>query len=72
MTRSVHLLETILLLLGLMMVTGCATVRPWEREYLADRTMTFDAEGERDKLVCESREGSAGGAGAGGGGCACK
>lgn len=68
-----QLLETIALLFVLNLASGCATVRPWEREHLADPTMTFEEEeAADDQLVFESREGSAGGTGEGGGGCACK
>ena len=53
--------------------TGCA-VRAFQRERLADRIMTFEAEAKRDARTTkwlESREGSTGGNGGAGGGCAC-
>lgn len=54
--------------------SGCAHVKPWERNTLADYTMRPD----RDPLtisLCEhmwfSREAASGGRGVGGGGCGC-
>lgn len=54
--------------------TGCANVKPWEREHLADYTMR----GDRDPLgtslsehIYFSREAANGGRGVGGGGCGC-
>ena len=60
-------------LLGLL-ASGCSTVRPYEREYLADRIMDYrlEAREERvDQKWLEAREGSTGGAIGAGGGCAC-
>ncbi len=55
-------------------LTGCSTVKPWERGTLADYTMRAD----RDPLAVSlsehvwfSREAHAGGRGVGGGGCGC-
>ena len=55
-------------------LTGCSTVKPWERGTLADYTMRAD----RDPLsvtlsehVWFSREAHSGGRGVGGGGCGC-
>ena len=54
--------------------TGCANVKPWQREALADYTMRPD----RDPLgtaqaehIWFSREEASGGRGVGGGGCGC-
>ncbi len=54
--------------------TGCANVKPWQREHLADYTMQPD----RDPLgiaqrehIWFSREAASGGRGVGGGGCGC-
>lgn len=54
--------------------SGCATVKPYERETLAREDMQF--EGNADATAGEEhatayREGSAGGFGQGGGGCGC-
>ncbi len=56
------------------LMSGCVTVKPYERENLADRTMDFDK--NREEVVMEqhfllTREGSIGGNGGAGGGCAC-
>jgi len=54
--------------------TGCANVKPHQREYLTDRIMNDDKDARENKLEqkwLEAREGSTGGAGGAGGGCAC-
>lgn len=53
---------------------GCATTRPWQREHLADPSMSPDFDVDRDALrghVLGTREGAQGGLGGGGGGCGC-
>jgi hypothetical protein len=52
---------------------GCSTVKPWERELLAQRGMqlTPTPEARAEQHMLESREASAGGFGGGGGGCGC-
>jgi hypothetical protein len=53
---------------------GCVTVRPEEREFLADRAMTFGGEGDaetHEAHVLTNREGSYGAGGIAGGGCGC-
>ncbi len=61
------------LALLLLLAAGCASVRPYEKEHLADPIMTMDQEDEiRELKWLEAREGSTGGAGGAGGGCACK
>jgi hypothetical protein len=55
-------------------MAGCATVKPWEKERLADPIMSFERasrEAARELHWIEAREGSTGGTGAAGGGCAC-
>lgn len=55
-------------------IPGCVTVRPEEREFLADPAMTFGAEGEaeaQEAHVFSNREGSYGASGVTGGGCGC-
>ena len=57
-----------------MLMNGCATVKPYQREYLADRIMDFDSFSEEtamERHFLETREGSSGGKGGAGGGCAC-
>ena len=68
--KRVYLMCAAALLLG----TGCANVKPWERGTLADYTMRPD----RDPLTIAlgehmwfSREASSGGRGVGGRGCGC-
>ncbi|MFQ5649857.1 MAG: DUF4266 domain-containing protein [bacterium] len=54
--------------------SACATVKPYERENLADRIMAFDVVAEEtamERHFLETREGSMGGHGGAGGGCAC-
>lgn len=62
----------------LMLQTGCAfhgaPVRAYQREYLTNRIMTFEAgarEAARRTKALDAREGSTGGNGGAGGGCAC-
>ena len=55
-------------------LTGCARVKPYQREVHARRSMRADGQRVERKLdshVQEYREGSIGGAGVGGGGCGC-
>ena len=54
-------------------LSGCAIVRPYEREHLTDPTMTEDAvEASSMRKLHTSREGAGGGDGApAGGGCGC-
>jgi len=57
-------------------LSGCGrwAVRPDEKEYLADRIMQLDYDGDEiaaDQHVLQNREGSSGGFGTGGGGCGC-
>ena len=62
-------------LLALMGAGGCATVRPYEKEHLADPIMisASDAGADMRELKwLDAREGSTGGVGGAGGGCACK
>ena len=54
---------------------GCATVRPYEMEHLADPIMVSSADTGaqmREMKWLDAREGSTGGVGGAGGGCACK
>lgn len=54
--------------------TACSTVRPEEKEFLAQPSMTFGSGGEdaaQEDHVISNREGSYGGGGVSGGGCGC-
>lgn len=53
---------------------GKQAVRASEKEFLADRIMQFDSDGQEaaaDEHIHSNREGSTGGRGTGGGGCGC-
>jgi hypothetical protein len=52
---------------------GCNTVRPYEREYLAQPGMKLapSSDTEADAHMLESREAGIGGYGVAGGGCGC-
>ena len=59
---------------ALVTLSGCATVRPDAREYLADPSMTFGSHGDsqaQEEHVISNREGSFGAGGVSGGGCGC-
>ncbi len=63
----------IMLVVCLAMTAGCSSVRPYEKEHLADPIMLSSKdEAMRELKWLEAREGSTGGAGGAGGGCACK
>jgi hypothetical protein len=67
-------LRAALAVLATLALSGCATVRPYEREHLVDRIMSFQADAKADARLTKSfdaREGSTGGNGGAGGGCAC-
>ncbi|MGH7602044.1 MAG: DUF4266 domain-containing protein [bacterium] len=75
MKRNCRISIIILLLWALQaFISGCATVKPYEREYLAQRIMDFDKEKieeAKERHWLETLEGSTGGMGGSGGGCAC-
>lgn len=69
--RMPSLVLAALLSLGLV---GCVTVRPEDKEFLADPSMTFGSDGSdrvHEEHVLSNREGSFGGGGVSGGGCGC-
>jgi hypothetical protein len=56
------------------LAAGCATVRPEEKEHLAEPSMSFggdDIASEHEAHVISNREGSSGGDSTQGGGCGC-
>lgn len=64
----------LLLAAVLLLVAGCATVRPEEKEFLADPAMSFSSGGmtaRHEQHVLDNREGSSGAGTARGGGCGC-
>lgn len=63
-----------LLAASALLLPGCVTVRPEEREFLADPAMTFGGGGEasaHEEHVYSNREGSFGAGNVTGGGCGC-
>ncbi|MFZ5876352.1 MAG: DUF4266 domain-containing protein [Nitrospirota bacterium] len=57
------------------LLAGCSSVKPWQREYLADEIMQADAnvvQTEWHIHVEEVLEGSRGGFSGSGGGCGCR
>lgn len=63
----------VMLVLGTLL-SGCATVQPWERGTLSDYTMRPDRDPLQDSMrdhIYFTREAAAGGRGVGGGGCGC-
>jgi Domain of unknown function (DUF4266) len=55
-------------------LTGCGTVKPWQRKTLADYTMRGDRDPIGESItdhIFFSREMATGGRGVGGGGCGC-
>lgn len=68
------IMKTALLLIALALLTGCESVKPWQRGTLADYTMRSDRDPLGDALsehMYFSREAASGGRGVGGGGCGC-
>ena len=68
----------LVLVLVSVLVGGCAstkwTVKPHQRELLADRIMRLDGDAQEtaaDEHVLSNREGAIGGSGTSGGGCGC-
>ena len=65
------------LLISLLAASACSSVKPvqpWERGYLSEPGMQWDAKPREAKLeghVYTSKEASSGGNGAAGGGCGC-
>ena len=64
----------VMVVVAALLLSGCVTVKPWERAVLAKPAMQFGADGAEVQLeehVFQYREASAGGFGFGGGGCGC-
>jgi hypothetical protein len=63
-----------LVIAALLAGSGCANVKPWQREHLADYTMQPDRDPlgiSQSEHIYFSREEASGGRGVGGGGCGC-
>lgn len=76
-SRKAHRSLILLLAVTVMGMSGCAgieTVAAWERGYLAEAGMQWDASQQEARFkahVYTSKESSSGGNGAAGGGCGC-
>lgn len=71
LSSSRALLASVLLVLA---ASGCATVRPQDKEHLAEPSMAFSSGGavvEHEQHVLDNREGASGGGTTRGGGCGC-
>ena len=69
-----RLVASLLLVLPLCAATGCAAVKPWERDVLARPDMAWEPdalEAKRSSHIHYSKEAALPGGGAGGGGCGC-
>jgi len=69
-----RLAASLLLALPLLSSSGCAAVKPWERDVLARPDMAWEPDGleaKRSSHIHYSKEASLPGGGAGGGGCGC-
>jgi hypothetical protein len=74
MTRLARIGRTLVPLLLLACLAGCASVSAYQRERLVDPIMSFGADAKKNARLVksfEAREGSTGGIGGAGGGCAC-
>lgn len=63
-----------LLLILTCLISGCASVKPWQKGNLAKSYMGFDPDAlevRQKQHIYFSKEGSSGGYGIGGGGCGC-
>ena len=75
MSFRTRMVAIALVITGLGLGAGCATVQPWERGRLANTCMQFDPNADRAAYAAhwqEAREGASGGFGIQGGGCGCK
>ncbi len=73
-TTMRRLLRVLAALTLLLLVSACATVHPWDRDLLAQKSMSFNPSPMLqavDEHIYFSKEASMGGIGVGGGGCGC-
>ncbi|MAR01739.1 MAG: hypothetical protein CMI00_14525 [Oceanospirillaceae bacterium] len=74
MTHLRFISRAVLLLAVAAGLSGCAGVKPWERDLLAKPQMALDSDPLQtafDEHIYFSKEASSGGRGFGGGGCGC-
>jgi hypothetical protein len=72
--RVFRYFSSIVLIATLLGAAGCVTVRPEDKEILADPSMSLDDAARvqgHEEHVLSNREGSFGGGGVSGGGCGC-
>lgn len=65
---------SLIILISVLFASGCTTVKPWQRGYLAKDVMGSSQDSLRSSLdnhIYFSKEGSSGGGQAAGGGCGC-
>jgi len=70
----IRTVASLLILSGLLSLSACSQVRPWERGTLAKKEMAWEIDILESKLndhIFFSKEASSGGNGAAGGGCGC-
>ena len=74
MSRRRRQIGLLIAFLMLVLVAGCATVQPWDRDLLAQKKMSFNPSpmlSSIDEHIYFSKEASMGGADVTGGGCGC-
>ena len=68
-------MQAFFLIIGMLIFTGCTTVKPWEKETLGKATMSEDGTNpllnKFEEHIFFSKEASKGGNGVAGGGCGC-
>ena len=60
--------------LSVLLLSGCADVKPWDRDLLAQKKMQLvpsPVDNALDEHIYFSKEAASGGQGVGGGGCGC-
>lgn len=74
MSRRVRQICRLTVAAVLLLISGCATVKPWDRDLLAQKRMSFNPAPMLqaiDEHIYFSKEASMGGIDVGGGGCGC-
>jgi hypothetical protein len=74
MIRRMRQVFRLMIALALLLIAGCSSVQPWDRDLLAEKKMSFIPSPMLlaiDEHIYFSKEASTGGIDAGGGGCGC-
>lgn len=74
MSKAIRPVWRFFIAFALLLVAGCATVHPWDRDLLAQKRMSFNPTPMLqaiDEHIYFSKEASMGGIDVGGGGCGC-